>query len=245
MDMRRLSEGKIAQESPMEARLREFRAGRGDDDDATVPKAAGGVHQSMVQIPQSPIYGADGPQPKGSLPKQSASYSYTPGVAMASNSTINDDPSDIPGGLASPQAVNRSATGYKSMALASYQTQKKKAIIERNVAARGDSDSSDDASAQTDSEDEAVRRGQAGRGGGARGGGRGDTSPTKSAKSGASSARTKASSNNRSSAAASSPARNNSRQLVVPGTPDSDSSVGPTTSESEEEEMTAAEKMDM
>ena len=46
MDMRRLSEGKVEQESPMEARLREFRENQGKSgDDATVPKAAGGAHR--------------------------------------------------------------------------------------------------------------------------------------------------------------------------------------------------------
>lgn len=39
--MRRLSEGKLVQESPMEARLREFKAQQAVGGDQTVPKAAG------------------------------------------------------------------------------------------------------------------------------------------------------------------------------------------------------------
>ena len=158
----------------MEARLREFKAQQAAGGDQTVPKAAGAQHQSMVEIPQSPIYGAGGPQPKGSLPKQSASYSYNPTAGIGgSNSTVNEPAAELPGKLASPGGPNRSATAYKSMALASYQTEKKKAVLERNLSRRQieDSDSSDEASAQTDSEDEDLR---------GRVRAKGNTSPTRS-----------------------------------------------------------------
>eukprot|EP01043_Picozoa_sp_COSAG02_P031715 COSAG02_NODE_2083_length_9893_cov_3.131815_8_plen_524_part_00 len=239
--MRRLSEGKLVQESPMEARLREFKAQQAVGGDQTVPKAAGAQHQSMMEIPQSPIFGADGPQPKGSLPKQSASYSYNPTSGIGgSNSTVNEA-TELPGKLASPGGPNRNVTAYKSMALASYQSEKKKAVLERNLSRRqADSDSSDDASAQTDSEDEALQ---------ARVRARGNASPTarsqRSHKSGASSARSKgaassAHASSRSRASAAIPGRSPGR-----ATGDDSSSVGSTTSESEEEEMTATEKMDM
>ena len=230
----------------MEARLREFKAQQAD---TTVPKAAGAQHQSMMEIPQSPIYGADGPQPKGSLPKQSASYSYNPTSGIGgSNSTINDT-AELPGKLASPGGVNRGGSSYKSMALASYQGQKKKAVLERNLARRqDDSDSSDAASEQTDSEDEAFRKEVRAKG---------NASPKstrshQSGKSGASSARSKggSSSNHTSNRSRSPKFTANAPARVMPGSPggdsgDDSSSVGPTTSESEEEEMTAVEKMDM
>lgn len=237
MDMRRLSEGKLTQESPMEARLREFKAQQAMD--KTVPKAAGTQHQSMMDIPQSPIYGAGGPQPKGSLPKQSASYSYNPTSGIGDSSSTVNEPADLPGKLASPGGPNRGANAYKSMALASYQTEKKKAIRERNLARRQDEDSesSDEASAQTDSEDEAFR-GQVRA--------KGNSSPTRSSRShvsGASSARSR-------SAMSSNHTSRSRTSVLSPGSPggrsgDDSSSVGPTTSESEGEEMTAAEKIDM
>ena len=239
MDMRRLAEGKLAQESPLEARLREFKAQQAAGGDQTVPKAAGSQHQSMMEIPQSPIYGADGPQPKGSLPKQSASYSYNPTSGIGgSNSTVNEA-GELPGKLASPGGPNRNATAYKSMALASYQTEKKKAVLERNLSrTRTDSDSSDAASAQTDSEEEAIQ---------AQVRAKGNVSPTRSKHSHKSSARSAHSRSAMSSAGASSRLRSSAASGGRPGraTGDESSSVGSTTSESEEEEMTAAEKMDM
>jgi hypothetical protein len=150
----------------MEARLREFRAGKAaNDDGSTAPSATGGTHQSMVvEIPKSPIYG-DGrsgePQPKGSLPKQSSSYSYNP-ARMGSDSSLNDavDKAALPGKLASPQSgPNRAGASYKSMALGSYHAQKEQKIRQQNLARRRrDSGSSSDFSAQTDSDDEAVRQ---------------------------------------------------------------------------------------
>lgn len=236
MDMRRLSEGKLVQESPLEARLREYKAQQAAGGDQTVPKAAGAQHQSMVEIPQSPIYGADGPQPKGSLPKQSASYSYKPTSGIGgSNSTVNE--AELPGKLASPGGPNRNVTAYKSMALASYQTQKQKAVLERNLSrTQADSDSSDDASAQTQSETESLQ---------AQVRAKGNVSPTRSKhsrKSSASSARSKSAV---SSARAASRSRSSAGGSPGRATGDDSSSVGSTTSESEEEEMTAAEKMDM
>ena len=83
MDMRRLERGGGAgqpQENEMEAKLRQWKSGK----DQGVPRAA----QSMMQIPQSPIYADDDepmqPPPKGRLPKESASYSY--GTYMYSRS---------------------------------------------------------------------------------------------------------------------------------------------------------------
>lgn len=246
MDMRRLSEGKLVQENPMEARLREFKAQQGMDQ--TVPKAAGAQHSSMVEIPQSPIYGADGPQPKGSLPKQSASYSYNPTPAIGgSNSTVNGT-TELPGKLASPGGPNRNVTAYKSMALASYQTEKKKAALERNLARRRveASDSSDEASAQTDSEDEAFRRKVRTKGNEAKR----SVSPTRSHRSHASSASSARSKSNRSNASSNHAPSRSKTSTAIPGSPgrgngDDSSSAGPTTSESEEEGMTAAEKMEM
>lgn len=227
----------------MEARLREFKAQQRMDQ--TVPKAAGAQHSSMVEIPQSPIYSADGPQPKGSLPKQSASYSYNPTPAIGgSNSTVNGS-TELPGKLASPGGPNRNVAAYKSMALASYQTEKKKAILERNLARRRveASESSDEASAQTDSEDEAFRRKVRAKGNEAKR----SVSPPISHRSHASSASSARSKSNASSNHA--PSRPKT-STAIPGSPgrgngDDSSSVGPTTSESEEEGMTAAEKMEM
>ena len=235
MDMRRLAAGKLARESPMEARLREFRKSGGSAaaTEATVPNAA----RSMVDIPQSPIYDEHGPQPKGSLPKQSASYSYNAGAALAGSagsSFADPEAAGLPGKASSP-GPNRTASAYRSMALASYNSQKQAAKLERNLSNRAAQDDSDsDASSQTDSEGEGRR----------------------SAKSGATSAKSAASrhssvdmlqsgtisakSASTARSGASSPKRGGKSlaRRAMPGSPeqDSDSDVGPTTSESESDD---------
>ena len=105
MDMRRLERGGGAgqpQEIEMEAKLRQWKSGK----DQGVPRAA----QSMMQIPQSPIYDDDDeplqPPPKGSLPKESASYSYGTGAdehADAGTSLV--DPAQADGAPPNRQAA--------------------------------------------------------------------------------------------------------------------------------------------
>ena len=103
--MRRLERGGGAQqpqENEMEAKLRQWKSGK----DQGVPRAA----QSMMQIPQSPIYADDDepmqPPPKGSLPKESASYSYGTGAddhADAGTSLV--DPAQADGAPPNRQAA--------------------------------------------------------------------------------------------------------------------------------------------
>ena len=138
MDMRRLERGggagQQSQENMMEVRLREWKSGK----EQGVPRAA----QSMMQIPQSPIYADDDepmqPPPKGSLPKESASYSYGTGAADhadAGTSLVDPAQAQAEAGGAAPNrqaarglvgalGTNRGSASYKAMAMQSYTSMK-------------------------------------------------------------------------------------------------------------------------